>query len=258
MTDGRALSGSAAIDAFVDGTTFSGYQRITLPNGRVIPGIDRSPTASLVFRDDLSGKSVLDVGCFYGFFLHEAMRRGAGRAVGIEADPERFRIASRLAAEWNGGIEIREGLLEDAELDEKFDLVLFLNVLHHVRDPLAAMRKLASLCRGTVVVEFRQPHDPQFVQECFHGPLEPDGPKPSFLRRLARRAALAIEAPIVELVASRLPIVGVGAVDYHRSYFFSRAAFRNAFLVHERLFESIEFRPSRTRGQTLAFCRCRA
>lgn len=250
------VQGEPDIEAFIDGTEFSGYQRITLPDGRVIPGRDRSPTADLIFESDLTGKSVLDVGCFYGFFLHEALRRGARRAVGIEADPERFRIASILARQWGGSIEIREGVLEQVELDEEFDVVLFLNVLHHVRDPIEAMRKLATLCRSTLIVEFRQPHDPQFVQECFHGPLDPGEPKPSFLRRLARRAALAVEAPIVELATRHLPIVGIGAVEYHRSYYFSRAGFRNAFMVHNRLFKSVEFRPSLTRGQALAFCDC--
>jgi len=245
------------VDDFIARTEFSGYQRITLPDGRVIPGADRSPTADLVFPADLAGKSVLDVGCFYGFFLHDAVRRGARRAVGIEADPERFRISSTLAPLWNGKIEVHEGLLEQVTLKEKFDVVLFLNVLHHVGDPLAVMRKLATLCRGTLVVEFRQPHDPQFVKECLHGPIDPTKPKPSLARRLAGRAASAFEAPVMELLTSRLPIIGVGSVEYHRSYFFSRAAFRNTFVVHNRLFRSVEFRPSLTRGQALAFCDCR-
>jgi SAM-dependent methyltransferase len=256
MTEHHAASETPDLDAFINRTEFSGYQRITLPGGRVIPGADRSPTADLVFPADLTGKSVLDVGCFYGFFLHDAVRRGARRAVGIEADPERFRIASTLAPLWDGKIEVREGLLEQVELNEKFDVVLFLNVLHHVRDPLEVMRRLAGLCRGTLIIEFRQPHDPQFVQECLHGPIGPSTSKPSLLRRLARGATIAIEAPIMELVTSRLPIIGVGSVEYHRSYFFSRAGFRNTFVVHNRLFKSVEFRPSLTRGQAMAFCDC--
>jgi SAM-dependent methyltransferase len=257
MTENHAASETLDVDGFIDRTEFSGYQRITLPSGRVIPGADRSPTADLVFPADLTGKSVLDVGCFYGFFLQDAVRRGARRAVGIEADPGRFRIASTLATLWNGKIEVREGLLEQVELNEKFDVVLFLNVLHHVRDPLEVMRKLAGLCRGTLIVEFRQPHDPQFVQECLHGPTEASRGRPSFLRRLARGATSAIEAPLMQLLTSRLPIIGVGSVEYHRSYFFSRSGFRNTFVVHNRLFKSVEFRASLSRGQVLAFCDCR-
>jgi SAM-dependent methyltransferase len=247
-----ATTQTPAIERFIAETTFSGYQRVILPDGRIIPGVDRSPVANLVFPHDLGGKSVLDVGCYYGFFLHDAIRRGASRAVGIEADPERFRIASALAPLWDGKIEIHEGLLENVELAEKFDVVLFLNVLHHVKDPLPVIRKLAGMCRGTLIVEFRQPHDSQFVSECFH--QQPRGS--SLWKRSSRRVRLALETRLVERVTRHLPVIGVGSVEYHRSYFFSRAGFRNMFQVHNRLFKSVEFRSSITRGQALAICDC--
>jgi 2-polyprenyl-3-methyl-5-hydroxy-6-metoxy-1,4-benzoquinol methylase len=244
------------IDRFIRETKFSGYQQITLPTGRIIPGTDRSPAADLVYRGDLTGKSVLDVGCYYGFFLHEALHRGARRAVGIEADPERFQIASTLATLWDGKIDIHQGLLEDVSLHEQFDVVLFLNVIHHVKDPVAVMKRLASLCRGTLIVEFRQPHDSQFVHECLH-PRRSFQARHSLVGRVSHRARMKIETRVMEWVLRQLPIVGVGGVQYHRSYFFSRAAFRNMFQVHNQIFKSVEFRPSLTRGQCLAFCDCR-
>lgn len=256
MDRGPAADGTADVDRLLQQTDISGYQRITLPDGRVIPGADRSPTANLVFPSDLTGKTVLDVGCYHGFFLHEAVNRGARRAVGIEADPGRYRVASTLAPLWGGKVEVQQGLLEEMTLNERFDIVLFLNVMHHVEDPVAVMRKLASLCRGTLVVEFRQPHDPQFVQESLHRPSAPVQGRLPLGRRLAHRARMAIEAPLMELITRRLPIIGVGSVEYHRSYFFSQSAFRNAFLVHNRLFRRVEFRPSHTRGRALAFCDC--
>ncbi len=257
MTGDRGTHETPAVDRLLAETKFSGYQRITLPSGRVIPGTDRSPTARLVYPADLTGKSVLDVGCYYGFFLHEAIRRGARRAAGIEADPERFRIASTLATLWNGKVDVFEGLLEDVELTEKFDVVLFLNVLHHVKDPVPVMKRLAGLCRGTLIVEFRQPHDSQFVQECFHEEKLAPGAGSSLVRRMSRRVRTAVETRLMERLTRRLPVVGVGSVEYHRSYFFSQAGFRNMFQVHNALFRSVEFRPSLTRGQALAICDCR-
>jgi SAM-dependent methyltransferase len=251
----HASSGTLDIDRFISQTEFSGYQQIRLPGGRIIPGTDRAPVADLIYPADLTGKSVLDVGCYYGFFLHDAVRRGADRAVGVEADAERFRIASTLAGLWDGKVEIRQGLLEEVELQEKFDIVLFLNVLHHVKDPVPVIRKLASLCRGSLIVEFRQPHDPQFVVECFHQSSRAPG-KRSLVQRGARRLRVKAEARMMEWATKRLPIIGVGSVEYHRSYFFSEAGFRNMFQVHNGLFRSVEFRPSRTRGQTLAICDC--
>jgi 2-polyprenyl-3-methyl-5-hydroxy-6-metoxy-1,4-benzoquinol methylase len=256
MTLSSAGSATPDIERFISETNFSGYQQITLPGGRIIPGTDRSPVADRIFRDSLAGKSVLDVGCYYGYFLHEAIRRGATRAVGIEADPERFRIASTLARQWEGKIDIHEGLLEDVELDEKFDVVVFLNVLHHVKDPVPVIRKLAGLCRGTLVVEFRQPHDSQFVMECFHRNPRTPAASRSLLSRGLHRLRLTVETRLVERLTRNLPIVGVGSAEYHRSYFFSPNGFTNMFQVHNRLFRSIEFRPSTTRGQVLAFCQC--
>ena len=255
MTTDPSASQTFDLDDFIRNTKFSGYQQITVPTGRVIPGTDRAPAADLVYGADLTGKSVLDVGCYYGFFLHDAIRRGATKAVGIEADPERFRIASTLATLWDGKIRIHQGLLEEVSLDEKFDVVLFLNVIHHVKDPLAVMRRLASLCRGTLIVEFRQPHDPQFVRECFQARGGATG-RPSVIRRLGDRVRTKLQTRMVEWLTKDLPIVCVGAVEYHRSYFFSRAGFTNMFHVHNGMFKSVEFRPSLTRGQVLAICDC--
>jgi len=243
------------IDRFIRETEFAGYQRITLPDGRVIPGADRSPTADLVFPADLTGKTVLDVGCNYGFFLQEAIRRGAKRAVGVEANPDSYRIASTLATLWDGKIEIHQGLLEEVELKETFDLVIFLNVIHHVTDPVPVVKKLASLCHSTLILEFRQPHDYQFVQECFHREKLATAGR-SLVRRIVQRIRIATETRLMELATRRLPIIGVGSVEYHRSYFFSQAGFRNMFQVPNRLFKRVEFRPSLARGQALAVCDC--
>jgi SAM-dependent methyltransferase len=256
MTHMQAGHETLDIDRFIRETEFAGYQRITLPDGRVIPGTDRSPTADLVFPADLTGKTVLDVGCNYGFFLQEAIRRGAKRAVGIEANPDSFRVASTLATLWKGRIEVHQGLLEEVQLNEKFDLVIFLNVIHHVTDPVPVVKKLASLCRGTLILEFRQPHDSQFVHECFHREKVPTAGRRSLIRRIAQRIRIATETRLMELATRRLPIIGIGSVEYHRSYFFSQAGFKNMFQIHNRLFKRVEFRPSLTRGQALAICDC--
>ena len=50
---------------------------------------------------DLSGRSVLDVGCNAGFYTLEMKRRGAARVLGIDSD-ERYLTQARLAAEVTG------------------------------------------------------------------------------------------------------------------------------------------------------------
>jgi tRNA (mo5U34)-methyltransferase len=90
--------------------------------------------------DDLTGKSVLDIGCNAGFYSLEMKRRGAERVLGIDFD-ERYLDQARFAAEVKGAdIEFRQLSVYDvASLGERFDIVLFMGVLYHLRHPLLAL-----------------------------------------------------------------------------------------------------------------------
>jgi len=96
------------------------------------------------FRDvipqDLTDRTVLDIGCNAGFYSMEMKRRGAARVLGIDTDPHYLRQA-RFAAEVKGiDVEFRRmGVWQVAELAEKFDLVIFMGVLYHLRHPLLAL-----------------------------------------------------------------------------------------------------------------------
>ena len=89
---------------------------------------------------DLSGKTVLDIGCNAGFYSMEMKRRGAARVLGIDFD-EDYLAQARFAAEVEGlEIEFRQMSVYDVgALGERFDVVLFLGVLYHLRHPLLAL-----------------------------------------------------------------------------------------------------------------------
>ncbi len=89
---------------------------------------------------DLTGKSVLDIGCNAGFYAFEMKRRGASRVVGIDTD-ERYLAQARLASEVLGyDIELLQmDVYSVSHLAEKFDLVIFMGVLYHLRHPLLAL-----------------------------------------------------------------------------------------------------------------------
>ncbi|MFZ5718083.1 MAG: TIGR04290 family methyltransferase [Pseudomonadota bacterium] len=90
--------------------------------------------------EDLSGRSVLDIGCNAGFYSIEMKRRGADRVLGVDFD-DRYLEQARFAAEVKGvDIEFRRHSVYDlAELGERFDIVLFMGVLYHLRHPLLAL-----------------------------------------------------------------------------------------------------------------------
>ncbi len=90
--------------------------------------------------DDLSGMTVLDIGCNAGFFALEMKRRGADHVVAVDSDP-RYLAQAALASEVASlPLELRQLSVYDVgTLGRRFDLVLFLGVLYHLRHPLLAL-----------------------------------------------------------------------------------------------------------------------
>lgn len=134
---------------------------------------------------DLSGMSVLDIGCNAGFYSIEMKRRGARRVVGIDYDDTYLRQA-RFAAEACGAeIEFRKLSVYDlAKLGETFDIVLFMGVLYHLRHPLLALDLIhehvardllifQSMQRGSDMVEPLARDYPFSETEIFNAPGYP-------------------------------------------------------------------------------------
>ena len=103
---------------------------------------------------DLTGKSVLDIGCNAGFYSVEMKRRGAARVLGIDSD-DRYLAQARLATEALGfaGVEFAKLSVYDvAALGERFDLVVFMGVLYHLRHPLLALDLIREHVAGDLML----------------------------------------------------------------------------------------------------------
>ena len=111
--------------------------------------------------DDLTGKTVLDVGAWDGFFSFEAERRGAARVLATDSfcwDGEGWGTKA-------GFLFARDALrstVEDLDIDcmdiapdrvGTWDVVLFLGVLYHLKNPLEAIERMASVTRELLIVE---------------------------------------------------------------------------------------------------------
>ncbi len=89
---------------------------------------------------DLTGRTVLDIGCNGGFYAMEMKRRGAARVLGIDVDDD-YLAQARFAAEVEG-LDIdfqRMSVYDVGALGERFDIVFFIGVLYHLRHPLLAL-----------------------------------------------------------------------------------------------------------------------
>jgi tRNA (mo5U34)-methyltransferase len=90
--------------------------------------------------EDLTGLSVLDIGCNGGFYSIQMKLRGAKRVLGIDHD-EVYLSQAKFAAKVLGlDIAFEQlSVYEVAQLQERFDLVLFMGVFYHLRYPLLAL-----------------------------------------------------------------------------------------------------------------------
>jgi len=107
---------------------------------------------------DLSGKSVLDIGCNAGFYALEMKRRGADRVLGLDSRDE-YLAQARFAAEVND-LDVEFGNLsvyDIGRLGETFDLVIFMGVLYHLRHPLLALDLIHEhVCRDMMLFQSMQ------------------------------------------------------------------------------------------------------
>jgi tRNA (mo5U34)-methyltransferase len=141
---------------------------------------------------DLKGRTVLDIGAWDGFFSFEAERRGAARVVALDhfvwsiefgaeygrqasaahadAAPELDRATTdvRQSDELPGrrGFDLAHRVLEsrvepvvadfmETDLSElgQFDVVFYLGVLYHIKNPLLALERLAQVTGEMAVIE---------------------------------------------------------------------------------------------------------
>ncbi len=134
------------------------YHQIELSPGVFTPGPHASPIAlaamdALGLPKDLKGMRVLDVGCRDGFFGFEMEKRGA-TVTGIDyaaPDMTGFSIAAGILG---SPMEYLVANVYDLgpERFGTFDLVLFLGVLYHLRNPLLALDKVRSVARPGALV----------------------------------------------------------------------------------------------------------
>jgi tRNA (mo5U34)-methyltransferase len=143
------------------------FHSIDLGQGVITRGVDADQSkrlARLQLPDDLSGRSVLDIGAWDGFFSFEAERRHASRVVA--SDYYAWHGTGWGTGKGKAPFELARTALqsrvEDVDLDVmdlsvervgSFDVVLFLGVLYHLPNPLLALERVASVTKDLLVLE---------------------------------------------------------------------------------------------------------
>lgn len=108
--------------------------------------------------EDLTGWSVLDIGAWHGYFSFECERRGADRVLAVDRFAwDRFGMEEFLATHRRLGSRVEYEHLDVHDLDVatigQFDLVLFLGVFYHLRNPVAALEQIAQVTTRQLICE---------------------------------------------------------------------------------------------------------
>ncbi|MGH9766661.1 MAG: DUF1698 domain-containing protein [Blastocatellia bacterium] len=146
-----------AVTATAEMAAGSWWHGIDLGNGVITPGVHpleelRGNYALFKLPDDLSGRSVLDIGCWDGFYSFEAERHGASVTSVDCWRPENF-FKAREAL--NSRAEFHELSVYEVTKERlgSFDVVFFLGVLYHLRHPLLALEQVCEVTRDFAVIE---------------------------------------------------------------------------------------------------------
>jgi 2-polyprenyl-3-methyl-5-hydroxy-6-metoxy-1,4-benzoquinol methylase len=197
----------------------AGHPEPTLDLGRTYQkdysgegGSTRSASLMSCLQMPLRGKRLLDIGCAEGAAALSASRMGA-EVTAIEPRRSRLDKAKQIAEATNSEISFHHGLLDSFPAEPgSFDVVLALNVIHHVPEPFAFLDRVAQLTRSHLVLEYPGLGDPKY-----------------------RKTVAGLPT-----ASEDLPMLGVSLPEADQTYVFTPDVFeryllhwRNAFRHHE-------------------------
>lgn len=125
------------------------------------PSGDKALLDNMRLPADLTGKSVLDIGAWDGFYSFEAEKRGASKVVAIDnfyrddleyTGSQGFEVAKEIL---KSNVDFRKASVYDLnpETFGTFDIVLCLGVLYHLKYPLYGLEKIYSVTKDLLILE---------------------------------------------------------------------------------------------------------
>ena len=188
--DSIAIVDSTQLRSRVDAIRW--YHSIDVGYGITTPGVSTTPPLAGKELPAFSGRSVLDIGAWDGYYSFLAEQQGARRVVALDhyawcldwgareaywtecrergtipdlgRDQKDFwhpeapgRAGFDLAREARKSqVEVVVGdfmTMDLATLGGPFDIVLFLGVLYHLKEPVTALERLRTICAEVLVIE---------------------------------------------------------------------------------------------------------
>jgi tRNA (mo5U34)-methyltransferase len=169
--------------AFPDGTVHEGAVPVDMLNSNFAK-----------FKlGDLTGKTVLDVGCSNGFQSIECAKRGA-IVTSVDIDQYALDEIHKWVDKYSiPNIETKLLDVYDLDsLDQSYDIVLFLGLIYHLRHPLLGLEIVSRRAKNILIVETHASLSPDTVMEFYdadqinNDPSNWWGPSPSCLDKMMK------------------------------------------------------------------------
>ena len=133
------------------------WHSFELPDGTRIDGVNtvaglQQRISQFPIPEDLRGQRVLDIGTWDGWFSFEMERRGADVMAIDTWDNPRFHQMHRLL---RSRVDYRQMDVYDLSPKRigRFDIVLFMGVLYHLKHPLLALERVCAVTTGMAAVD---------------------------------------------------------------------------------------------------------
>jgi len=115
--------------------------------------------AAQLDRLDFRGKTVLDLGCWDGYWSFYAERRGASRVLATDDSSQNWAgsagvlLAKKL---FKSSVEtdLNVSVYDVAKIGETFDIILCLGIYYHLVDPFYAFSQIRHCCHRKTMVVF--------------------------------------------------------------------------------------------------------
>jgi len=179
---------------------------------------DRMKSFELISKYLIGAESLLDIGCAEGFFCFKAEELGVKSILGTEIRTNRF-VTANIYKEIRGSkVYFKNIDVFSQPLISKFQVVLLLNVLHHLANPFEALKIVTDLCTETLILEFPSLGDTKF-------------------------SSSSLPNPSCDL--DTLPLIGISAKSKNdQTFLFSPEALKIFLTEHLSAYKSIEIIPS--------------
>lgn len=117
---------------------------------------------TLTFKsiDNISNRSLLDIGCGSGVYMFEALKQGAKFVTGIDAAPKMLELASSLLSshgDFKGRYRLIEGNFPQIEI-ETHDYAIVMGVLDYIENPIEFLLKLRDKIKIAALISFPSNH----------------------------------------------------------------------------------------------------